>query len=279
MTDGGKTDESAPGGNDGGPVGEDELHAYVDGALPPARMARVEAWLAANPAAAARVQEWRRQTDSFHRLFDPVLDEPMPERLRPAAIRARRRRPALARVAAGLAAGLALLAIGLAGGWWLHASLVPGGMDRGGPAMAALASDAMSAHRVFAVEVRHPVEVPAAEHAHLVGWLSKRLGMQLHTPDLQAAGFALVGGRLLPAGLGPAAQFMYEDAAGQRLTLYLRAAGTATPTAFRFASAGAANAFYWTDAGLSYALVGEIGRDRLSALADLVYRELSGNRL
>ena len=86
MTDGGKTDESAPGGNDGGPVGEDELHAYVDGALPPARMARVEAWLAANPAAAARVQEWRRQTDSFHRLFDPVLDEPMPERLRPGAL-------------------------------------------------------------------------------------------------------------------------------------------------------------------------------------------------
>ena len=29
MTDGGKTDESAPGGNDGGPVGEDELHGLL----------------------------------------------------------------------------------------------------------------------------------------------------------------------------------------------------------------------------------------------------------
>jgi anti-sigma factor RsiW len=38
---------------------EDELHAYVDERLEPVRRAQVQAWLAANPQAAARVEGWR----------------------------------------------------------------------------------------------------------------------------------------------------------------------------------------------------------------------------
>ncbi|MEX5506196.1 anti-sigma factor, partial [Pseudomonas putida] len=38
---------------------EDELHAYVDERLAPVRRAEVQAWLAANPQAAARVEGWR----------------------------------------------------------------------------------------------------------------------------------------------------------------------------------------------------------------------------
>ncbi len=253
-----------------GSIDEDELHAYVDGALPPEREVEIAAWLAANPGMAARVRQWQAQKAEMHRLFDPVLAEPLPDRLRP-GVRpgARARRARLLPAMPAAAAGFALLALGLAGGWWLHGRVAP-------PAgQVPMAQEAMNAHRVYAVEVRHPVEVAAAEHGHLVGWLSKRLGAPLRTPDLRSAGFDLVGGRLLPAGAGPAAQFMYQDGSGQRLTLYLRDAGPATPTAFRFASEGNAHAFYWTDSGLAYALVGEIGRDRLGAIADLVYRDLA----
>ena len=45
-------------------------------------------------------------------------------------------------------------------------------------------------------------------------WLSKRLGRPLVVPDLAAVGFRLMGGRLLPAEDGPAAQFMYETGKG-----------------------------------------------------------------
>lgn len=38
---------------------DDELHAYVDERLEPVRRAEVQAWLAANPQAAARVEGWR----------------------------------------------------------------------------------------------------------------------------------------------------------------------------------------------------------------------------
>ena len=52
------------------------------------------------------------------------------------------------------------------------------------------------------VEVRHPVEVPGSERAHMTQWLSKRLGSELRVPDLQSIGLKLVGGRLLPGPTG-----------------------------------------------------------------------------
>lgn len=79
------------------------------------------------------------------------------------------------------------------------------------------------AHTVYAPEVCHPVEVTAAEQTHLVHWLSKRLGRTLKVPNLSAQGYELVGGRLLPGDTGARAQFMFQNGAGTRLTLYLGA--------------------------------------------------------
>src|SRR5258708_1113542 len=63
------------------PVTEDELHAYVDNELPAERRGDVEAWLAAHPDEAARVQSWRAMADALHARYDSVLDEAVPKRL------------------------------------------------------------------------------------------------------------------------------------------------------------------------------------------------------
>ena len=63
------------------PVTEDELHAYVDNELPAERRGDVEAWLAAHPDEAARVQSWRTMADELHARYDSVLDEAVPKRL------------------------------------------------------------------------------------------------------------------------------------------------------------------------------------------------------
>jgi len=113
------------------------------------------------------------------------------------------------------------------------------------------------AHVVYSPEVRHPVEVGAGEEAHLVAWLSKRLGVQLRPPDLRDLRYQLMGGRLLPGSRGPVAQFMYADPNGTRLTLYLTAdAGGGGETAFRFAQEGQVSVFYWVDRRMGYALSG-----------------------
>src|ERR1700738_4844378 len=63
------------------PVTEDELHAYVDNELPAERRGDVDAWLAAHPDDAERVQSWRAMAESLHARYDSVADEAVPKRL------------------------------------------------------------------------------------------------------------------------------------------------------------------------------------------------------
>ena len=93
------------------PVTEAELNAYVDAVLPPARAAEVEAYLAERPDEAARVASYREQAHALRREFDQVLDEPVPERLRP---------PPPARALRRYAAVLAWIVLGGAIGWQLQ---------------------------------------------------------------------------------------------------------------------------------------------------------------
>jgi anti-sigma factor RsiW len=103
--------------------------------------------------------------------------------------------------AAALAAGILLFVAGATSGWFGRTLLAP--MDARAHALVA---DAAAAHLVYAVEVRHPVEVPASEQDHLATWLGRRLQVPLRVPDLRESGYELVGGRLLPAEAGrPAA--------------------------------------------------------------------------
>ena len=105
-------------------------------------------------------------------------------------------------------------------------------------------------------------------------WLSKRLGRQLVTPDLSGAGFHLMGGRLLPAEDGPAAQFMYENGTGERLTLYLRS-GIGDETAFLYHEEGGVGAFYWSDEGFGYAIAARADRGPLLRIAEIVHQHTS----
>jgi len=140
-------------------------------------------------------------------------------------------------------------------------------------AVGATAADAISAHRVYTVETAHPVEVGAAQEQHLVQWLSRRLKHKLLAPNLSREGYVLVGGRLLPASSEAAAQFMYENGSGTRLTLYVRATA-GDDTRFRYVTAQGVAAFSWVDQGLGFALVGPLDREHLLSLADSIYQQL-----
>ncbi len=160
--------------------------------------------------------------------------------------------------------------MGAGGGWTANEYLHPL-PDRD----LALARGAVLAHRTYEAEVRHAVEVPANEEKHLVAWLSKRLEAPVRAPDLAARGFQLVGGRMLPAVSGPAAQFMYENEGGDRLTLYVERNRAGQDTAFRFVAEDEVSAFYWKDGPLAYALIGRAGREQLLGLARVTYGQIN----
>ncbi len=239
---------------------DDELHAWVDGQLDAGQRAALEERLAHDEEAARRAAGYRQMNAALQALYDPVLEEPVPERLL--------RRPVPWSVYAKAAS---LLAIGVALGWYSH-SWLPS------PAAQAfsLPRQAAMAYAVYSPEVRHPVEVGADDQDHLVRWLSKRLGTDLKCPKLDAFGYSLVGGRLLAGPNGPVAQFMFQDGKGSRLTLYISGQrGDSEETAFRFSQENHISVFYWIEGKYGYALSGEIGRQQLLGMADAVYRQLN----
>ena len=164
------------------------------------------------------------------------------------------------------------------------------------PAAADFAARAAIAHAVYAPEAKRPVEVDGAHEDQLVTWLSKRMGAPMKAPHLQALGYELEGGRLLPGDRGPVAQFMYRDAAGHRLTLYVsneKPAASSTglanadlrageaprvDTAFRFVAEGAVNVFWWMDGPFRYAITAAADRAALTQVSAEVYRQLEAQR-
>jgi anti-sigma factor RsiW len=137
-----------------------------------------------------------------------------------------------------------------------------------------LAEEALSAHIVYAAEIRHPVEVTAAEKQHLISWLSKRLDRQIELPDLSTQGFQLIGGRLLHENRKPAAQFMYEDDHHRRLTIYLAHNSGHREATFRVQKEGGYTTCYWLEGDLGYAVAGELAPAEIVPLAHVIYATL-----
>ena len=211
--------------------------------------------------------ELKTLSQALHQLYDPVLDEPVPARLHARPRRGRAVAIAAGWVMVGLCAGTIV-------GWQLRASRPAATLQAEVPAFVKRAA---VAHATYSPEVRHPVEVGADQEQHLVAWLSKRLGAQVRAPKLDALGYSLVGGRLLPGENGPVAHFMYQTEKGRRITLYVRTeAAENRETAFRYAAEGNVNVFYWIDRKLGYALSSaDLGREDLIKVANAVYQQLN----
>ncbi len=289
------------------PIPDDELHALVDGRVPDSYLPALQARLAQDPAGQARVSQWQQQRALLRGLHPQLANVAPPAELLVAAQALESRQTAalhwqrLGGMAAGLvlAFGLGWLGRGLDHGIGLQADLLASNAtahaSKATPGVREFVHQASVAHAVFTPEVRHPVEVTAADQAHLVQWLSKRLGKPLQLPQLQGLGYELIGGRLLPgdsnelaSGAGSTrAQFMFQNAAGTRITLYLGAlaptppAGTSSnpkqrlrdETAFNLADNSGLPSFYWVDQGFGYALSGEVPRSELMAIAKSVYQQ------
>jgi anti-sigma factor RsiW len=247
------------------PVTEDELHAYVDGELPRDRLAAVEGWLAAHPEDAARVASWRLQADAIRARYAGVAAQPLPAKFNLNRMSYASRPWKMAAAAAVIAA----FVLGGLAGWLLRDT-----KGDGPSAFQQFAAQALDAHKVYAVEVRHPVEVAASDAEHLQQWLSKRVGYPLRAPNLEAQGLHLVGGRLLPTPAGTAAAFfMYENASGERFTFYCTRAA-APNTAMHYNAADKAGAIYWVDDNIVYVISGANERKQLWHVARAAYDQL-----
>ena len=257
-----------------GSFSEAELQAYVDNQLDPQRRQAVQAYLTENPQLALQVLDYQTINQALHTEFDNVLDEPIPTRLQAETVKRETAAGSYRPWLQAAVLGIVLLLGGILG--WLLRGYETTLFKQPTQAVNALTEQAVLAHNVYTRERRHAVEVVAAEEKHLVAWLSKRLGKEMRAPQLSALGFELLGGRLLASNDGPAAHFMYQNEAGERLTLFvLRKPTVDAATAFQFTSKDRVNTFYWIDGELGYALSGEIEKTQLSEIARAVEAQLA----
>jgi len=246
------------------PIGEDDLTAWVDRRLETARLGEVQRYLDAHPELAARLMRQRETDAALTEALRPVVEAPIPARLRVAPMQAaarRRRTIWLGRVAA-----VALLcAASGAAGW----------VSRGSTAapLQSAARNAREAFLTYTPEIRHPVEVRAEQGEHLAQWLSARLGRAIRPPDLSALGWRLMGGRLLATAGTPAALLMYDDDRGTRLTVYVQPMGV-DGEEFHLLQQGEVATVLWAEPRLALAVTGRAGRTALLRVAERVRAEM-----
>jgi anti-sigma factor RsiW len=247
-------------------VTEDELHAFVDGQLPAERFAAVEAWLASHPEDAARIGAWRAQADAIRLRFGEAANEAVPQRLKiDSLLRSGRKW----RTIAAAVAACAFLGGGIIG--WMARGTTEVVAAVGDPADQ-IAQEALSAHKLYIAEVRHPIEVGAGE-AHLMPWLSRRLGTNLRVPDFHQFDLKLLGGRLLPGPSGPAALLMFESGNGDRVTFYSSKVN-APQMSFRYLQSDNVAAIRWVESGYAFVVSGNADKARLKELARAAYEQL-----
>jgi len=245
---------------------ESELQAYVDGNLSVARTEEIARYLQQHPEEAKRIEAFQQQNNMLRTLYGKTDTTLLRRVLKNHKKSKSNKNNYLFPIS--YVASIAWLVMGVFIGWGFNTAVVSDRTVRFN-----LPQNALTAHVVFSPEIRHPVEVTADQEAHLVKWLSKRLNRKLKIPNLNSIGYALVGGRLLPAQDGPAAQFMYENNNGERLTLYVIGQHEKN-TAFQFFEKNNIKVFSWNDINMGFAIVGSINKEELLRAANKIYDEL-----
>lgn len=251
------------------PIGEDDLQALVDGRVAPERRLAVEDYLARHPETAERVSSYASHRHLLRESLKPKFDEPIPARLRVEhVVEARAHRQG--RWGALAASIAAAIVAGGVGGWFAR------DLTGGTPPQAQVA---VAAHKVFVADGRRPVEIRADAQDQLVQWLSNRMQTPVAVPDLSDLGLRFMGGRLLPTPAGPAAQLMYDDDAGRRVTVFVEPNARGSQQDNRFDVVDQVEALSWADSRLAYTVAAASGRDQLAQVGDRVRRHLPSRNL
>ncbi|MPY74648.1 MAG: hypothetical protein GEU87_10335 [Alphaproteobacteria bacterium] len=246
-------------------ITEIDLLGYADGLLDadPVRKRAVEAFLRAHPAEAERVAAYIEQNREIQRLYGPIINEPLPERLQ--AILHRERGDGAGRGHwLRAAASVAILLAAGAGGWLM------GFEQRQTPSVAeSFVEQALANHP----QMRQAE--PAMPHIDRVsaGGILERppeAALELDPPDLSALGYTFQNRRIVGSGSKQMAQMTYERTDGRRLSLFLGSRWRPADRKMVFSHDAGVTMAHWLDGPVIYGVVAEGGEPELAAVADTI---------
>lgn len=247
-------------------VGEDDLHAFVDGQLPAERHHEVMAYLAVHPDAADRISVLLRQRVELAALRERLNDSEPEAKLavlEHALCRVVRRQRRVSRVLSAGSVAAALLLTVTTAGWWITGG--QGERAAGVRQVAEASTEARTASwRQVTAGADSAVAADAGDSAIL--WLQAHLsGRALKQPDLETLGLRFVGSAPLKGAFGPAIRLVYADEAGSKFDFFVGVRQSGVELAASLVPDGHIS-LSWQDDPLVFTLVAPQGSARLGEI-------------
>ena len=257
-------------------VTEEDIHGYVDGILDGHDRSRVEAYLAAHPEEAARVEAYRAQNIGLHALFDETPFTPAPEELAEMAdeLRGAMRRQRRTRSYALMAASLSALAVTGVLGWLTFTGNLG---DSGSAKNVEIAAAPVPEETASDGDQFYPPfdRISGGPEATTLSLLAEHYaGAPMQAPNLETLGFKLIVQRVFPTPRGPGVQLLYQNRQGDWITLYIGGDQRTGETKFSFVKREGVSMAYWRRGALSYGLSGGLQKEELAKLAQSVSDQL-----
>jgi anti-sigma factor RsiW len=237
-------------------ISDEDLHAYVDGALEEGRALAVRDALDRNTALAERVALYRADKAMLKAVYAPLAERPLPPEW--IALARRRARPRMPwRLAGAIAAVVLVVASGSLA--WRHYTF------RNSDVVEA-ALDARDGTRAPERRIALDDIVQARRYDTT---LRQAVASNVHIPDLSRMGYRPSGLRLY----GNAAELLYQGPQGRLFTLYMRRSdGSARFDQF---GRGGLRVCVWQDDQISTVMVGDVSVAAMQRLAILTYTGLT----
>jgi len=230
------------------------MHAYSDGELDPVNALEIERRIARDPRLAAEY----RQVETFKQL----LRERLPREELPRGLQAR------IEAAVGmnapsqpswrsLAASIAVTAMVASGATWVARG--PGADDA--------TRDGIVAGHTRSLMASQPVDVISSDQHTVKPWFNGRIPESPRVVDMSRQDFPLVGGRIDVIDRRPVPTLVYRH---RQHLISLTAVPTATPLpALPVRAADGYNILRWTDDGVSYWAISDLGLPELTTFEQL----------
>lgn len=206
------------------------FYKYAENSRSKPELAR---WLLANPDVAQRAQRHAGMQQHLQHHYDPVLEEPIPQRLLIGNRRSHSRWPARMAVAA-------TLVVAVSSAWWLQAGDALNNPVR------------PQAQPVVQVEPVHEQMTNAGDTS-------------IQHPNLSAHGYNLVATRVIQTSNTPTVRFTYANPRGEQVRIY--AQPESRQLAHTNQAASVVSQVHWQHDGVGYTMVGRLPERSLQVLA------------
>lgn len=252
-----------------------DLMAYVDGTLPPERMAEIEARLAHDAGSRDAVAQWRHFDNLIHAAARRADAQPADLRIaaleRELAGKLQRRRWRAILQGPGLRQMAASVVI-FAAGWGAHA-LYQESPLRKAAAYPAFVEHTLTGHYAYLQAASQRAAFSGDEMAEALAWLSEQMQQRIESPRLELLGYQAESARLTTVNDELVAVFYYRNPEGERVTVSMTPRRPAQPEyTLRLARQRGERMAYWTGGRLNYTVVTSSDATPITTLAAAVER-------